>query len=30
MADCRIGVARLELLDILPPEGVADPLEATV
>jgi predicted GH43/DUF377 family glycosyl hydrolase len=30
MADCRIGVARLDLPDTLPPEGVADPPEAKV
>ena len=30
MADNRIGVARLDLLDIVPPAAVADPLEAKV
>jgi predicted GH43/DUF377 family glycosyl hydrolase len=30
MADCRIGVARLDLPDRLPLEGVADPPEAKV
>ena len=25
MADCRIGVARLDLPDVLPTEGHADP-----
>jgi predicted GH43/DUF377 family glycosyl hydrolase len=30
MADNRIGVARLDLPDILPQEGVADPPEAKV
>ena len=30
MADCRIGVARLDLPDTLPPEGVADPPQAKV
>ena len=30
MADNRIGVARLDLPDILPPEGVADKPDATV
>jgi beta-1,2-mannobiose phosphorylase / 1,2-beta-oligomannan phosphorylase len=30
MADYRIGVARLDLPDVLPPEGVADPPEAKV
>jgi predicted GH43/DUF377 family glycosyl hydrolase len=30
MADNRIGVARLDLPDFLPPEGVADPPEAKV
>lgn len=30
MADNRIGVARLDLPDILPPEGVADPPDAKV
>jgi predicted GH43/DUF377 family glycosyl hydrolase len=30
MADCRIGVARLDLPDHLPREGVADPPEAKV
>ena len=30
MADSRIGVARLDLPDFLPPEGVADPPEGKV
>ena len=30
MADYRIGVARLDVPDFLPPEGVADPAEAKV
>jgi hypothetical protein len=30
MADSRIGVARLDLPDVLPPGGTADPPEATV
>jgi predicted GH43/DUF377 family glycosyl hydrolase len=30
MADDRIGVARLDVPDVLPPEGVADPPEAKV
>jgi hypothetical protein len=30
MADYRIGVARLDLPDVLPPEGIADPTEARV
>jgi len=30
MADYRIGVARLDLPDVLPPEGVADSTEARV
>jgi beta-1,2-mannobiose phosphorylase / 1,2-beta-oligomannan phosphorylase len=30
MADYRIGVARLDLPDVLPPGGLADPPEATV
>lgn len=30
MADYRIGVARLDVPDVLPPGGVADPLEAKV
>jgi len=30
MADDRIGVARLDVPDILPPEGVADPPDAKV
>jgi predicted GH43/DUF377 family glycosyl hydrolase len=30
MADNRIGVARLDLPDVLPPEGVADPPDAKV
>jgi hypothetical protein len=30
MADYRIGVARLDVPDILPPGGLADPPEATV
>ena len=30
MADCRIGVARFDLPDRLPLEGVADPPEAKV
>jgi predicted GH43/DUF377 family glycosyl hydrolase len=30
MADYRIGVARLDLPDVLPPEGVADAPEARV
>jgi predicted GH43/DUF377 family glycosyl hydrolase len=30
MADSRIGAARLDVPDCLPPEGVADPPEATV
>src|SRR6202142_65359 len=30
MADSRIGVARLDMPDVLPPEGVADPPEAKV
>jgi len=30
MADNRIGVARLEMPDFLPPEAVADPPEAKV
>jgi predicted GH43/DUF377 family glycosyl hydrolase len=30
MADKRIGVARLDLPDLLPPGGVADPPEARV
>jgi predicted GH43/DUF377 family glycosyl hydrolase len=30
MADSRIGVARLDLPDVLPPEGVADSPEAKV
>jgi predicted GH43/DUF377 family glycosyl hydrolase len=30
MADSRIGVARLDMPDVLPPEGVADSPEAKV
>jgi predicted GH43/DUF377 family glycosyl hydrolase len=30
MADSRIGVARLDVPDVLPPEGAADPPEAKV
>lgn len=30
MADNRIGVARLDLPDVLPPSGMADPPEAKV
>ena len=30
MADYRIGVARLDVPDFLPSEGVADPAEAIV
>ena len=30
MADNRIGVARLDVPDFLPPEGAADAPEATV
>ena len=30
MADSRIGVARLDMRDVLPPEGVADSREAKV
>jgi predicted GH43/DUF377 family glycosyl hydrolase len=30
MADCRIGVARLDVPDVLPSGGLADPPEATV
>jgi predicted GH43/DUF377 family glycosyl hydrolase len=30
MADYRIGVARLDLPDVLPPEGIADSTEARV
>ena len=30
MADYRIGVARLDVPDFVPPEGVADPPQATV
>jgi len=30
MADSRIGVARLDMPDFLPPEGVADSTEAKV
>ncbi len=30
MADYRIGVARLDVPDVLPPEGVADSPEAKV
>ena len=30
MADSRIGVARLDLPDVLPPGGVADPPDAKV
>jgi predicted GH43/DUF377 family glycosyl hydrolase len=30
MADNRIGVARLDLPDILPPEGIADNPDAKV
>jgi len=30
MADSRIGVARLDLPDVLPPGGIADPPDATV
>jgi beta-1,2-mannobiose phosphorylase / 1,2-beta-oligomannan phosphorylase len=30
MADYRIGVARLDIRDFLPSEGVADPAEAKV
>jgi hypothetical protein len=30
MADSRIGVARLELPDMLPPDGMAKPVAAAV
>jgi hypothetical protein len=30
MADSRIGVARLDLPDLLPAEGIADPPEGSI